>query len=181
MTSYVDTIKRGERLTGGSSGSLNRATNAFNRLVARTDIRAIDTSRTFAPVGSRPFLARIYAWEAVAGNANRWRYAWEEVVIDSEDHDQLSPTGRKGTIAKDYAINLVELNNTDADGPQGNSVDTSGQLFTDNATLEVMPVGGGENGTPGVEPVVLMVGVNAAGGKQVYVFQYENAIDGECA
>ena len=180
MTKFVTPIRRGERLTGGANGSLNRAANELNSLLARTDIRAIDSTQRFSPVGGRMFLARITEWEAIDGNANRWRYAWEEITIDKDDAAQLRDSNKHGTLTTDYALNLVELNNTDADGPQGNSVDTSGQLFTDNALLELQPVGGGTGGTPDVEVVVFMTVIETGGAKR-FVFQYENAIDGECA
>lgn len=101
------------------------------------------------------------------GSGNKWDYDFTEVEFDGESWTALE-NGRTGT-----AYNTVEANNDDS-AIEGNSVDLSGSIFTDNTSLEIKPV----RGEPIVRMRITQGSQPEAGG--YYVFEYVNAVDGTC-
>lgn len=104
---------------------------------------------------------------AIAGAANRWRYAWEEVKPNGQFPATLID-GR--TSATDgFAYNTIESNNVAA-GVQGNGVDVD-EL---PGTMGLRPLGAGA--------WVKMRGPfpDGATSADVWLFQAVNAIDGDC-
>jgi len=114
-------------------------------------------------------------WIKITGNAtngtNQWKYAWTEQVRTSTGW-QNAANARSGTTSSDFALNACEANNSGS-GVQGNSVDIDGQTFTDNSDLELQPVQG--------NPVVWARRGTDTSGNACLTFEYQNAIDGECA
>ena len=127
-------------------------------------------------IGGETFLAKITGWATLGGTGARWKYAWSEIIIDS-DTDAVKSGGRSGTTTTGYALNLCELNNV-ASGVQGNSVDNSGADYP--AGFDLQPVGAGSAGTVANEVCVVMQRVIDADNNVKYVFAYENADDGTC-
>ncbi len=102
------------------------------------------------------------------GSGNKWDYDFTEVEFDGDSWTALE-NGRTGT-----AYNTLEANN-DGSAVEGNSIDLSGQIFTDNSGLALKPV----RGTPIVRMRIAQDSQPEASGGY-YVFEYVNAIDGEC-
>lgn len=119
----------------------------------------------------KPFWAQITGSAAISGASNRWKYSWFEVERTATGF-QTKGGGRSGTTSERFAINSIEANNDDSN-IEGNSVDLSGQIFTDNSGLELQAVRG--------TPVVRMWLEYDVDGNPAYTFEYVNAIDGECA
>lgn len=127
------------------------------------------------------FLAAITGWATLGSTGARWKYAWEQKLLDGDD-DIAVHSGRRisGTTSDFYALNVCELNNvTHHTGTQGNSVDQSGADYP--ATFSIKPVGGGAGGTPANQVIVLMTIQTDANGNARPMFQYQNADDGTCS
>lgn len=182
----IPLIPTGDRLVGGASGNLNRASVAFNRLNGEWDQTAKD-SLLVTLLNARPFSCKITKWTVFTSpvsNQNRWHYDGTEVRIDENDDDVAVETAKR-TFEFDnsaenngiYLINRNEINNTDTDGVQGNSVDNTD---TATATITYQPVGGGTGGTPDNEPIVTVFPELGADGRIRYFFDYQNAVLPEC-
>lgn len=104
---------------------------------------------------------------ATDDTTNVWTYAITEQVPVAGGFADLG-NGRSLTGVR----NSIEDNNSGS-GVQGNSIDLAGQIFTDNANLEVNSILG--------SPVVWVRRYEISAGTYEYRVQYVNAIDGECA
>jgi len=138
----------------------------------------IDVPRVRAGVGAaRTFLAKITGNSAITANS-RWKYAWSEVIIDS-DADAVLTGGRTGTTSTDYALNLVEINNGAAGVLGGDGVNAAGADYP--AGFKRRPIGGG--GTTDTHTndvlVVMHVVIDDDDDKR-FVFSQPNAHDGTC-
>lgn len=118
---------------------------------------------------SQPFLARLTGYTSLT--TNLWKYNWQEVRISSNHNIDSSyfPGQRDGS----EAYNTVELINNGI-GIEGNSVDHDGASFP--ASFSMKPAGAGE------QIIVIMYPLlrNYTNNQLVYLFQYENADDGDC-
>lgn len=122
------------------------------------------------PTSHRPsFWGRITGSTAFAGNANRWKYAITQVDFTGDDD-----ADRSGGIVLDgstaYALNTIEMNNTNAAGLQGHGVDTSRDDYP--AGFDTQPVGVGA-----VVEVRIVMGTDGA---IKYLFTAVNHDDGTC-
>ena len=118
------------------------------------------------------FVARILA-SPVSVGTNRWRYAWEEVVV-KDDHGIATPTAKRasrstGTAAEfTYALNLCEMCQA-----------TSATIVGPGVTVAGLP-----NGFS-LQPIaehtcVIMHAMNRRSGRPLFAFSMPNAIDGTC-
>ena len=119
------------------------------------------------------FWAKITGSDAVdTDDDRRWQYAWTEQERTSTGWQDLTG-GRSGTTSTDYALNSIEANNDDTATEQGNSIDFSSDIASDNEDMLLVPVRG--------EPVVRMwAEPDVTAGALAYSFEYVNAVDGEC-
>lgn len=111
---------------------------------------------------------------------------WAQITGSSEESanvglydatEQVPSAGGFATLANGRVLsgvirNSIEENNSSS-GVQGNSVDLSGDIFSDNADLELKLVTG--------DPVVWVRRYKTGAESYEYRFSYVNAIDGECA
>ncbi len=104
---------------------------------------------------------------ATDDTTNIWTYAITEQVPIAGGYADLA-NGRSLTGVR----NSIEDNNSGS-GVQGNSIDLSGQIFTDNENLEVKSILG--------SPVVWVRRYEISAGSYEYRVQYGNVVDGECA
>jgi len=166
----------GGRVWDGEDGNLPTvwAGNlpAVGAIVTMGHRHGLDGGQTWFIVlgGSWTFWAEITGNAAMAGETNRWQYAWTEQARTATSMSDRTD-GRTGTTSAGFALNSCEMNN-DGSGVQGNSVDIDGAVFDDNTDLELQPVRG--------DTVVRMTGEVDDDGGVAYTFEYVNAIDGEC-
>jgi len=118
------------------------------------------------------FIARIKSGAVLlSGSTNRWRYAWEEVVVKDDNSVVATATRRaNGSDASTYAINLCEM------CQQAGGATKVGP----GVTITSIPAG------YAVAPIaentcVIMHAMQRASGKQLFCFSMPNAIDGSCA
>lgn len=104
---------------------------------------------------------------ATANGTNKWTYEVTEQTQTDSGWEDLT----NGRVVS-AVLNGAEANNSGS-GVQGNGVDLDGQIFTDNADLELQKIQG--------SPVVWVVRTYHTDGTAVYAFSMSNAIDGECA
>lgn len=119
------------------------------------------------------FVAKILA-SPVSVGTNRWRYAWEEVVV-KDDHGIATPSAKRssrstGTAAEfTYALNLCEMCQSTA----------SPTKVGPGVTISTIPTGFS------VQPIaegtcVVMHAMNRRSGRPLFAFSMPNAIDGTC-
>ena len=123
------------------------------------------------------FLAKITGHSALTANV-KYKYAWTEIRLSGND-DGAKTNARSGTTTTNFALNLVELNNTTAAAIGGDGVNAGGTSYATN--FKRRPIGSaGTADTHSVDvPVMMFVVVDAAGDKR-YVFSQTNAHDGAC-
>lgn len=126
-----------------------------------------------------PFMAVITDHTDMVAGA-RWKYDWHEVVIDGTDDLTTPSPSRSGTSDNgNYALNLVEFQNTVAADVGGDGVDPSGPDYP--AGFARRPIGGsGTSDTHAVDVVVMMFPVRNADGQVRFVFSQVNPHDGTC-
>ncbi len=131
--------------------------------------------RSPGSASSDRFLAQITGRLQIGG-VRRWKYAWTEVRLQSDDTFATFAGARSGTTSMHYALNVIEANNrVDGTGTQGNSVKENRTSFPSG--MDLQPVGGSD----GVIVIVEMRTILDADRKVRYVFSYENAQDGTCS
>jgi hypothetical protein len=119
------------------------------------------------------FIAKILA-SPVSVGTNRWRYAWEEVVV-KDDHGIATPSAKRasrstGTAAEfTYALNMCEMCQS-----------ISASLVGPGVTVSTIPSGFS------LQPIaentcVVMHAMNRRSGRPLFAFSMPNAIDGTCA
>lgn len=152
---------------------LNRLPLAGYGFVVRATTSVTDSLVTaeFNSPTAGQFWAKITA-ATVLGDS-RWAYSWTQQVRNANGFEDATNawTGAASN-GLTRALNSMEANNA-ATGVQGNSVDLDGQIFTDNAGLEIKEIRG--------NPVVRMHAEPNGSGNYYYTFEAANAIDGECA
>ena len=131
------------------------------------------------------FIAKITGCSLIAGEANRWEYSFEEVILSGTDIETLTG-GQSGTVAATTAAyNLCEGGNTAA--VVGTGVYMSGSDYP--AGFNMMPIGmTAENYDPSVtaytsmdvDVTVMMYNVRATNGSLQRVFFAANSHDGTC-
>lgn len=127
-----------------------------------TDIKPKGLNRPY-------FLAKITDSTLIA--ANRYRYNWAEVVIDSDNGFTVRTNGRSGT----DALNLCEMSNTASH--VGSGVDVAAADYPSG--MSMMPIGKcGDDDL--VEVLVVMFGVRDEDGVLRSVFSMVNSHDGTC-
>ena len=178
---FVGQTSRGDRLTAQQIqsiidalvGSIRSDTITVSRLGQNV---VMDAIRPRAMVDH--FLAKITGNTALTANV-KWKYAWTEIRLTSGNDDGAKTNARSGTTTTDYALNLVELNNTAAGAVGGEGVNAGGTDYP--AGFKRRPIGSaGTADTHSVNVVVMMfVVVDEAGAKR-YVFSQPNAHDGTC-
>lgn len=118
------------------------------------------------------FVAKILS-SPVSIGTNRWRYAWEEVVI-KDDHLTAAISGSRksrstGTGAEfTYALNLCELCQA-----------VSGTKVGPGVTIATLPSGFSAQPIE-ANTCVIMHALRRRSGRQLYAFSMPNAIDGTC-
>ena len=146
-------------------------------------------SKTSMRTWSKPFfMARITGSLAMGGGAsNRWKYAWTEVLMQTDDTFDDKTNGLSGDTGTDYAINLCEIDNTSTD--VGPGVMLNGPNYPSNfaplaiGTLfdEQSPGGTGADLDSEVQVVVPMYQIRDNDNAVRYVFFAANAHDGDCS
>jgi hypothetical protein len=119
------------------------------------------------------FIAKILA-SPVSVGTNRWRYAWEEVVV-KDDHEVTTPSGKRASRSSGgdseftYALNMCEMlqSVTATEVGPGITVSSIPAGFTVRAIAE--------------NTCVIMHAMNRRSGRPLYAFSMPNAIDGTCA
>lgn len=128
------------------------------------------------------FLAKITGNTAIAANA-QWKYAWSEMLLKGDDLG-VKTLERSGTTTTDYALNLVELNNTTATANAGDGIladkDSSAVDYPDG--YKRRPIGAvGAADTHVIDvPVFMFVTVDENDAIK-YVFSQVNGHHGTCA
>jgi hypothetical protein len=182
-------IRKGEPLTGGDGGSLNRGAEAWNDFY-NTVYQTGHDIRQQHFINRQIRLVKLTKWTVFdasspgGANANRWHYDGTIISIGSDDA-AADKTDPELTFAYDnsksdfgnYLLNITEINNTNADGVQGNSITN---LDPTGATVTYQPVGGDESSAIVNEVVVMVFPHEGADGRRRYVFQYQNAIKVVC-
>lgn len=143
---------------------LNRIIDAFNALEQRVNSQGVPVVKPQAYSGTNLDLYRVISSAPVDGHVGRWLYTVEQVTLSGDTYTVLSLPS-----ATYPAYNVVEAQLSPI---HGNGVDIT-RLATDYPAMAVMPAPAGV--------VVfgrrhLSIGVSGTG----VIFQYENAIDGEC-
>lgn len=128
----------------------------------------------FPAVRPSIIMARITDRAALGGASNRWKYAWSEQEL-SGDGWQNKTGGLSGTTTTDYALNMVEANNTSTHVAPG--IDLEGEAYP--AGFAPMAIGVAGDSVE-VEPVVPLWQVRDASGNRRWVFHLANAHDGGC-
>lgn len=70
-------------------------------------------------------------------NPHRWKYAWEETELGSDDELVAKSGGLTGSTSSNYALNWLEVTNPASPGPMGCGVNTNDA----DATITLLPVG----------------------------------------
>lgn len=125
--------------------------------------------------------AKVTAWEALTGEDTRWKYTMQEIGLTLDLFSAPEATAKTGAQANQFtAYNWREINNVaQGTGTQGNSIDESATDYA-GTSMTIQPVGGGTGGTPGNEVVIECERYATDDGKVVWMFDYENAVDGAC-
>ena len=174
----IDPFQSGELLDSGPGSKLNLLVNEINKLTMITkNLTAGSPTGIFPPHG---IWVQITEWEAQSENKNLWKYEGKEIRIDENERPITVENGREFLISDaTHLINLREMNNTDADGVQGNSIDSTDP--TDPAaTFTLLPVGAGTGGAPDNEIIVRAFATVGLEGTIRFGFEYENGLDVEC-
>jgi len=126
------------------------------------------------------FLAKITDNEEIAGEDNRYKYAWTQVIVDATDGTSFIPKedGKSGSFESGFALNGCEAANTDDDVSPGVVVDATN--YPDN--FEPMAIGQLASATEDkIDTVVVMFEVKDDEGSVTYIFSMGNAHDGSCS
>jgi len=156
---------------------LSPSQNARDLHERRSDFRERKQPRTQGVASDRApayetFVAKILS-SPVSIGTNRWRYAWEEVVI-KDDHLTAAISGSRksrstGTGAEfTYALNLCELCQA-----------VSGTKVGPGVTIATLPSGFSAQPIE-ADTCVIMHALRRRSGRQLYAFSMPNAIDGTC-
>ncbi len=120
--------------------------------------------------------AKITGAEELGASTNyRWKYAWEQCVVDASDTPDTIIGGLSGTTTEGFALNLCEVGNTADD--VGPSVNVGAAAFPEGFAAQA--VGKTRNGVVLGLVVPMLLQQDGEGAARAY-FMCANSIDGTC-